>query len=131
MMPHHSPTVLLVDDDEMLREIGKSILEAININVITAINGVEALTLFQQHQDNIDMVLLDLTMPKMGGEECFKRLRALAPELEVLICSGYIGAEVKALFYTDNRIDFIQKPYQPEAIQDKVKNILSQNRPNH
>ncbi|RLL51747.1 response regulator [Mariprofundus sp. EBB-1] len=125
MNSNHSPTVLLVDDDEMLREIGTLILEEIDINVITAINGIDAIELFQQHQDHIDMVLLDLTMPKMGGIECLKRLRALAPELEVLICSGYTEAEVKALFYNDSRLSFIQKPYQLNAMEDKVRHILT------
>ncbi|MDQ6997662.1 MAG: response regulator [Mariprofundus sp.] len=125
MNSNHAPTVLLVDDDEMLREIGTMILEEININVITAINGVDAIELFQQHQEHIDMVLLDLTMPKMGGIECLKRLRALVPELEVLICSGYTEAEVKALFYNDSRISFIQKPYQLNAMEDKIRHILT------
>jgi len=128
----HTPisgTVLIVDDEEMLRDIAKSILENLGLSVILAGDGLKALEVLQQHhkaeQHDIDLVVLDMTMPKMGGEACYKKLRSFAPDLPVIICSGYAETEVRARFESSDNIDFIQKPYLAKTLQQKVTATFS------
>jgi len=120
----------VVDDEEMLRDIAQSILESMGLHVLLAKDGVEALELLHQHldnsdQDDIDLVILDMTMPRMGGEECYNQLRSFAPDLPVIICSGYAESEVRTHFKSNDAIHFIQKPYLPETLEKNTKSIFS------
>ena len=118
-------TVLVVDDEAMLREIAESILQEMGIKVLLAEDGVQALQILQRHQTEIDVVMLDMTMPKMGGEECYRQLRTFAPDLDVIICSGFAETEVRMHFVAANHIDFLQKPYRPENLDEKIRTVLS------
>jgi len=125
-----SGSVLVVDDEEMLREVAKSMLESMGLHVILAADGLKALEVLQQSgndnaQQRIELVILDMTMPKMGGEECYKQLRTFAPDLQVIICSGYAETEVRARFDSSDHIDFIQKPYLEKTLQQKVTPTFS------
>ena len=103
--------ILLVDDEEMLRLVGRDLLEGLGYTVYLAGNGGEALELFAAHRSAISLVMLDMIMPKMGGREVFLRLRELAPGLKVLFCSGFsregTGDELVEL----GANGFIKKPY--------------------
>ena len=83
-------TILLVDDEEFVRDLGARILSKAGYNVLTATNGKEALDLFEKERTQISLVILDLIMPEMGGKECLKELRKIDPQLKVLIASGLI-----------------------------------------
>ena len=104
-------TVLLVDDEDTLRNIGEILLKALGFSTITAANGREALDLFRERGNEIDLVMLDLIMPEMGGIEAYHELRKIDSALPIIICSGY-GAESAAdVITTDDNARFLQKPY--------------------
>lgn len=103
--------VLLVDDEETVREIGRDMLQRLGYAVITARNGLEAVDIFRSHTD-ISLVILDLTMPLMDGMQCVKALRALQPEIPILMSSGFNEQEVAKQSDAQGLAGFIQKPYR-------------------
>lgn len=116
----HEGLILVVDDEEILREIAGMMLEDMGYQVVFAENGLQALDVFSQHIDDIDLVLLDLTMPKMGGEACMEALRDLRGNVPILITSGYSEEQCTKF---DN---FLAKPYSEDLFQEKVNAALHQ-----
>ncbi len=115
-------TVLLEDDEEEIRTVGTERLQELGFTVITASEGHEAIEKFKSTPD-ISFVILDLTMPRMGGEECFCELIRLNPDVKVVIASGFSEQEV-ALKFADKGISaFIQKPYQISALREAMRKI--------
>ena len=115
-------TVLLVDDEEQVREIGTIMLEQLGLNVITAGNGQEALEKFTAN-DNISVVILDLTMPKMDGEQCFRELRKLDTNVKIIMSSGYSVQEITRRL-NESELGFIQKPYKLSNLQSVLKGLV-------
>lgn len=118
-------TILLVDDEETVRVIGKKMLERHGFTVLTACDGREALTIYQAQSEDIDCVVLDLTMPHMDGEETYRELRRFNKNVRVLLSSGYNEEEVSQRFIGKGLSGFIQKPYQTGQLLDKLKRILA------
>ncbi len=112
-----SGTVLLVDDEEMVRAVGKQMLQALGFEVLLAADGLQALSVFTANR-NISHVILDLTMPHLGGEETFRELRRLDPEVRIIMSSGYNEQEVTEKFAGKGLTGFIQKPYTLKALQE-------------
>jgi CheY-like chemotaxis protein len=106
-------TVLLADDEETLRDIGKVILNTLGFSVITAANGREALEMYQARDSKIDLVMLDLIMPEMGGVEAYHELRKLNAAVPIVICSGYDAESVADVISADEHASFLHKPYNP------------------
>ena len=119
-----SGTVLLVDDEETIRSLGEDMLQAIGFQVLTACNGREALGVFQRNRDRIVCVLLDLTMPDLDGEQTFRELQLLQPELRVIMSSGYNEQEVTQKFAGKGLAGFIQKPYTVSEVSRKLREVL-------
>ena len=117
-------TVLLVDDEKMVLEVGRAILQRLGHEVVTAESGEEALEQFSSHQDAIGCVVLDLTMPGMDGKATFEQLRSLAPELPIIIASGLSADQVASQFTTDPVTAVIQKPYQVADLSATIQRIL-------
>jgi two-component system, cell cycle sensor histidine kinase and response regulator CckA len=116
-----SGVVLIVDDEEMVREVVGDILENSGFKSIAASGGEQALSMYAEHRDEIKVVLLDLSMPGMSGEETFVRLRSIDPRAHIVISSGYSEAEVRAKFVALGEVSgFIQKPYQSDALVKKL-----------
>ena len=117
-------TVLLVDDEESVREVGQELLETLGYSVILANHGKAALEIYEQVQDHVDIVLLDLVMPKMGGGEAFDRLKEIDPDVKVLLLSGYsIDGEAGEIL--ERGCDgFIQKPFNMKDLSGKIREIL-------
>ena len=122
-----SGTVLLVDDDETILGIGRLMLERLGFSVLTAGDGQEAVEIFRFRGKEIALVLLDLTMPRMNGEEAFRELRRIDPDVRVVLSSGYSEQEIAARFAGRGLAGFIQKPYQVERLRETLKQI--QHRP--
>jgi CheY-like chemotaxis protein len=118
--------ILLVDDEEMLRSVGRELLEDLGYTVYLAENGEHALEVFAAHRSNISLVILDMIMPKMGGGEAFQQLREQAPELKVLFCSGFSreGTGFELMGMRAN--GFIQKPYSRSELSREVAGALGQ-----
>lgn len=121
-------TVLLVDDESMILNTGKALLERLGYKVIIAESGVEAVTLYEMENNNIDIVLLDLIMPVMSGIETYKHLKQMNPDIKILFSSGYNMDEGLSEIIKRNTNGFIQKPYKCELLSQKLRTILDMNR---
>ncbi len=120
-------TVLLVDDEEMVLEVGRAILQRLGYDVITALNGEDALARFGQYGQRIGCAVLDLTMPGMDGKTTFLRLRELRPDLPVIIASGLAVDQVAGQFEGLDRVSTIQKPYQVADLAKKITQHMQVN----
>ena len=117
-------TVLLVDDEKVILEVGRELLEAIGYRVLTAGSGKEAIEVYRKNQNEIDMVLLDIIMPAMGGGEVFDSIKEINPGIKVLISSGYsIDGRANEILNRGCN-GFIQKPFSMSELSEKIKEIL-------
>jgi len=123
--PQGHGTVLVVDDEETIREVAAIMLEEMGYQVITAIDGVEAVELYRTHQDEITLVITDMTMPRMNGEECFRELRKLNPDVRVMLSSGYNEQDATSRFQGKGLVGFIQKPYGQEQLEAVVHQAVN------
>ena len=112
-------TVLLVDDEETVRGIGAEMLKELGFNVVTANDGREAIEAYKA-KEVISFVILDLTMPHMDGEHCFRELRTLNPKVKVIMSSGFSELEVTQKFVGKGLAGFIQKPYKLSTLRDGI-----------
>ena len=116
--------VLLIDDEEFVRDVGARMLEWMGFRVLLAEDGVQGIEMFRQHRDDIVCVLLDLTMPRMDGEECFRELRLIRSDVRVVLSSGYSESDVKPQFAGRGLAAFIQKPYQTDLLREVLHKVL-------
>ncbi len=114
-------SVLVVDDEETIREVAAIMLEDIGYAVLTASDGLEALDVYRMHQSGIVGVLMDMTMPKMDGKSCFRELRRINPEVKVVLSSGYNEQDAISRFSGKGLAGFIQKPYSPEMLREVIR----------
>ena len=119
-----SGTVLVVDDDEAVRELLGHVLPKCGLSVIMANDGREAVERFREHAPKITAVLLDLTMPGIGGLEAFVEMRKFRPDARIILSSGYSELDVAAHFEGQEIDGFLQKPYEPEALIQKLRELL-------
>ncbi len=124
---HGSGQVLLVDDEEAVLAVGKVMLEELGFKVLTASDGLEALALFKEHRATIGQIVMDLTMPRMGGEEAFCLMCQLDPEVKVIMTSGYNEEEISHLFGAKGLAGFIQKPFRLSTLQDALQAVEVKN----
>jgi CheY-like chemotaxis protein len=116
-----SGTVLVVEDEEIVRRIAKNALESYGYAVLVAENGQAAINLFRRAADQISAVLLDMTMPVMGGEETLRNLQRIRPDVKVILTSGYNEVDVIRRFTGVPLAGFLQKPYTAEQLARKIK----------
>ncbi|HXE98186.1 MAG TPA: response regulator [Dongiaceae bacterium] len=121
-------TVLLVDDEENIRELGSEMLRELGFQAITAEDGRQGLDVFKSRGD-ICMVILDLTMPNMDGEQCFRELRRLDPNVRVIMTSGFDEQEVAQKFVGKGLAGFIQKPYKLSNMREVLMSQALDGRP--
>jgi two-component system cell cycle sensor histidine kinase/response regulator CckA len=121
--------VLVIDDEEIIRRTAKSMLERYGYTVVLAGNGKEGLELFQVLSEKVAAVLLDMTMPIMDGEETFSRLKAIKPDITVILSSGYNEVETVRRFTGKGLAGFIQKPYSSNALGEKVSSAIKNSHP--
>jgi PAS domain S-box-containing protein len=115
--------VLLVDDDETVRSIGREMLEEFGFTVITAVDGKDALEKFKEASGMIRFVLMDLTMPHMDGKQAFRELRSLDPQVKVIMSSGYNEQEISQQFAGKGICGFLKKPYQLSELQKAIQKL--------
>ncbi len=117
-------TILVVDDEQIVRDVAGNILDARGYGVLIAENGSKALEVFRRHAGEITAVLLDLTMPELDGAETFIELRRLRPDLPVVLSSGFIDNDSAIeLCMTQEAVSFIQKPYSEEQLVERVRAV--------
>jgi CheY-like chemotaxis protein len=123
-VPRGSETVLLVDDEPLVLNAEQRLLQRLGYRVIAAESGAAALAQVEAREDEIDLVLLDLTMPGLGGGEVFDKMRAIAPGLKVLLTSGY-GTEGEVSAILERGCDgFVQKPFDLTEVATKLREAL-------
>ncbi|HEV8132311.1 MAG TPA: PAS domain S-box protein [Acidobacteriota bacterium] len=119
-----SGTVLVVDDEEGVRDAARSILEESGFVVLAAHDGREGVEVFRKHSKEIVAVLLDMTMPHMNGEETFREIRRIQADAQVILSSGYDAENTANRFAGEGLAGFIHKPYQAEALIEKLREVL-------
>ncbi|MBI3447511.1 MAG: response regulator [Acidobacteria bacterium] len=119
--PKESGTILVVDDEEGVRAVAESILRSMGFDVLLAEDGRKGLDVFGDHRDVIDLVILDLTMPEMDGEEVLKEIHRVSPEARVVLSSGYSETDVIKRFAGKGIAGFIQKPYRVESFLETLR----------
>ena len=120
-------TLLLVDDEDIIIEVGKQMLESLGYEVLLAKSGGEAIDLYTKNRDKVDMVILDMIMPEMGGGETYDRLKAINPTIKVLLSSGYSINEKADAILKQGCNGFIQKPFDLRKLSRKIRSVLNKN----
>jgi len=118
-------TVLVVDDEDSIRVVACIMLENAGYKTMQAADGIDAVALVRMHAEEIDCVLLDMTMPRMGGEECFTEMRRIKSGIKVLLSSGYNQQTATQRFTGKGLAGFVQKPYTPEILLDALQRVLA------
>ena len=126
VLPGGHETVLLVDDDDPLRDLGVQILEAYGYTVLSAPDGESALQVYQECRDRIDLVVLDLMMPGMGGALCLQKLLEINPTAKVIIASGYSANGETEKATESGAKAFIQKPYDVQQMLQVVREVIDE-----
>jgi len=116
--------ILVVDDEEIVRETAREILETVGFDVLLAADGVEGVEVFREHADEVRAVILDMTMPRMNGEEAFNALRQIRPEVRVVLSSGYNELEAIRAFAGKGLAGFLRKPYTTVGLLEILRGIL-------
>jgi signal transduction histidine kinase len=117
-------TILLADDEDGILAVGEKWLKEMGYEVMLATSGKEAVAVYEQHKDEIDLVILDMIMPEMGGGEAYDRIKELSPDVKVLLSSGY-SIDGQATAIMERGCDgFIQKPFDMKALSVEIREIL-------
>ena len=117
-------TILAVEDQPDLLELVKKSLEEFGYKVLTAVNPEEGIRLSEEHRGEIDLLLTDVIMPVMNGKELRNRIQAVRPRIKTIFMSGYTANVIAHEGVLDEGVDFIQKPFTPRSLAQKVQEIL-------
>ncbi len=118
-------TILIVDDEEMVIDVGVELLNKLGFTVIKAMNGYEAIEVFKAKKDKIDLVILDMIMPDMGGGETYDTIKKIDSEVKVLLSSGYSLSGQASEILDRGCNGFIQKPFNMRTLSQKIREVLS------
>jgi len=117
-------TILLVEDEPAVRLLASRILERAGYDVRLAADGVEACSVFEKNAADIDLILMDVIMPKMGGREAYERIAQKRRDVPVIFCTGYSERELGADFLQRHQLDLLPKPYRPDELLTRVRDRL-------
>ncbi|MBN1628038.1 MAG: PAS domain S-box protein [Deltaproteobacteria bacterium] len=121
----NNKTILLVDDEETNRDLGKEILEGFGYRTITAVDGESAIDCYMKNKDSIDLIVLDLIMPGMGGSICLEKIIRFDPDAKVIIASGFTSDKPMSDTLKKDAKDFITKPYNMKKMHEVIQRVLS------
>lgn len=124
--PSSQPSILIVDDEEVVRQVASAMLRGRGYEVTLAENGRQAVNLFRQRDGGFTLVLLDLTMPVMGGPEAIREIKAIRPDVPVIVSTGLTEETAMRRFAGAEIAGFIQKPYTLNTLIDKIQSVLNQ-----
>jgi len=122
-----SGAVLIVDDEEAIRETAAMMLEDMGFSTFTAVNGLDGVEVYRKHQDEISAVLLDMSMPKLDGQGCFQELRRINKNVKVVLSSGYNEQDATSRFTGKGLAGFVQKPYLPQTLENIMRQLIESN----
>ena len=120
-----SETILLIDDEPDILEIGKEMLEVLGYEVYSVPDGKKAIEFYKQHKDMVHLVLLDMVMPGMNGEQVYDNLVKINPDIKVLVSSGYSQNGPAARILKKGCNGFIQKPFKIQLLSQAVRKVLN------
>lgn len=123
--PAADGTILVIDNEKIIRDLATGILSKQGFSVLTAADGEPGLALYRRHGDAIRAVLLDLSMPLMGGEECYRELRSIDPGARVILMTGHDTKEVRKSFDDGGLAGVLQKPFKPEELLTTLRAVLA------
>ena len=127
-LPGGNETILIVDDHETIWEFLIEALQKLGYSVLLAENGLDAVEIYEENPDQIDLVLLDMIMPKAGGHQTFYKIRAIDPEAKILLSSGFVSeAEVHDLLQ-QGACGFLPKPHRLPAVARAIRDVLDNGR---
>ena len=124
--PHRSK-ILLVDDEEVVRKVTTRILERYGYEVLCAESGRRAIEIYRRMAPEIELVILDMTMPEMNGIETFREMKKIRENIRVLLTSGYSEDEAAKRLIVDGLVGFVQKPFKPDDLHQRVMEALAKN----
>jgi len=122
-------TILVVEDEEMIRNLARQTLEEKGYSVMTAASGAEALSLCRDFQGHLALVLTDVVMPLISGTELAQRIAFLQPQAKFVYMSGYTEDSIVRRGVLEHQVHFLQKPFSPASLANKVREVLDE-RPN-
>ncbi|NQV24489.1 MAG: PAS domain-containing protein [Rhodopirellula sp.] len=121
-----SETILIAEDEPMVRAVAERILKEAGYRVLTAVDGREAVDLFARHQHEIALTLLDVVMPRMTGREAYEQIRQIDPDSIVMFCTGYDPETSQADSFHQDSLMLVQKPYDPDDLLEAIRILLDQ-----
>jgi CheY-like chemotaxis protein len=121
-------TVLLAEDDEAARELTKTVLQEFGYTVIDAKDGEDAIEKFMANKNRIDLLILDVIMPKKSGPEAFNEIKKIAPAIKTVFISGYTTDAIHKKKLLEENINFVSKPFSPQVILHKIREVLDDNK---
>jgi PAS domain S-box-containing protein len=125
-IPRGTETILIVDDESLIINVGRELLKTLGYKILTAQNGTDALNAYKQSQENINLVILDMVMPEMSGGEIFDKLRNINPDVKVLLSSGYSLNGQASKIINRGCVGFIQKPFTIRDIAGQLRKIFDE-----
>jgi len=117
-------TLLVAEDDEIIRTLTSSILSEFGYTVIVAKDGIDAVSVFQENRDRINLLLLDVIMPRKSGKDAYEEMRSIKPDIKVLFISGYSADMISKEGILEKGSGFISKPVSPSELLRKVREVL-------
>jgi len=123
-LPGGTETILIVDDQETVWDVLIEALQNLGYSVLLAENGEDAVSIYRDNPSQIDLVLLDMVMPKLGGHSTFYQLKAIDPQVKVLLTSGFVSAANVNDLLENGASGFLQKPHRLPAMTAEIRRIL-------
>ena len=124
MAVRNKKTIFIVDDEEMIREIAVDMLDHMGYNVILAKDGLDAIEIFSNQHSVIDLVLVDLIMPRMNGLVCYEKLKAINPDVPIIIASGLGELSKKQSILEMGAVGYLEKPYSLKALKEAFSKVF-------
>lgn len=116
--------ILLADDEELVRDVAETMLRKAGYKVLVAVDGDDAIQLFDEHVETIDMALLDVVMPRVGGKAVSDHILKHRPNTPILFCSGYSSDSIPTHFIQDDHLELLPKPYRRSDLLSKVREVI-------
>ena len=124
LFPKKPKVILLVDDDTQFLSLGQELLEYLGFQALTASQGDQALEIFRQRQQEIDLVIMDFNLPRINGYQLLQQLQTIAPQIKVIIASGFFGQSEMDKFMAAGVAGMIHKPFRAQQLQVEILRIL-------
>ncbi|MBO4303987.1 MAG: response regulator [Lentisphaeria bacterium] len=125
-LPGGNETILLVDDQETVWDFLIEALQNLGYSVILAENGLDAVEICRENPGEIDLVLLDMIMPKLGGHGAFYQIRAMDPNIKILLSSGFVAQEAVDDLLANGAAGFLPKPHRIKTLAEEIRRILDE-----